>query len=357
MSDSDEIQALVAQVCVVTVTYGDRMGLLERSIALSAEAGVRNWVIVCNGIHPAGKMRLNDLKKRFGQNLRIHEELVNSGSARGFAQGIGLALDNAAVKFLWLLDDDCGPHPDALYVLIRTYIEQSKDFQGGDIGLMSLRSDRPIFLQIANGVEPRNVFPSPHSILGFHFVHTPMKKIKRAINKLKPQYIAQKKHRSQHQFQAVREIPYGPYGGLFLSRNLLRNIGLPDERFVLYGDDSEFSARIAKTGGRLLLVPASVIDDLEPSWHRTAPHRSLFGRLLLSENAFRVYYSIRNEVFSSSISRDRSTIFLINRNIFIFLLWFFSILYGRKERYKLLRQAIDDGVAGRLGVNDDLPLP
>jgi len=56
-------------------------------------------------------------------------------------------------------------------------------------------------------------------------------------------------------------------------------IGPQDERFFLYLDDIEMSARIARTGYGLLYVPKSVV------------HHHVKGE---EENPFKVYYSVRN---------------------------------------------------------------
>lgn len=63
--------------------------------------------------------------------------------------------------------------------------------------------------------------------------------------------------------------------------SLLPEIGEQDERFFLYLDDIELSARIAHRGYRLLYVPRSV-----------TYHRILGGR----ESRLKLYYSVRNRL-------------------------------------------------------------
>jgi len=63
--------------------------------------------------------------------------------------------------------------------------------------------------------------------------------------------------------------------------SLLPEIGEQDERFFLYLDDIELSARVARRGYRLLYVPRSVIY-----------HRILGGR----ESRLKLYYSVRNRL-------------------------------------------------------------
>jgi GT2 family glycosyltransferase len=71
-------------------------------------------------------------------------------------------------------------------------------------------------------------------------------------------------------------------GCLALHRtSLLPRIGEQDERFFLYLDDIELSARVLRRGYRLLYVPRSVIY-----------HRVLGGR----ESRLKLYYSVRNRL-------------------------------------------------------------
>jgi GT2 family glycosyltransferase len=71
-------------------------------------------------------------------------------------------------------------------------------------------------------------------------------------------------------------------GCLALFRNsFLPDIGVQDERFFLYLDDIELSARIAGKGYDLLYVPGSVI------YHR------VLGE---GENPLKLYYSVRNRL-------------------------------------------------------------
>jgi GT2 family glycosyltransferase len=71
-------------------------------------------------------------------------------------------------------------------------------------------------------------------------------------------------------------------GCLALHRvSLLPRIGEQDERFFLYLDDVELSARVLKRGYRLLYVPRSVVY-----------HRTLGGR----DSRLKLYYSVRNRL-------------------------------------------------------------
>ena len=67
----------------------------------------------------------------------------------------------------------------------------------------------------------------------------------------------------------------------------LPTIGLQDERFFMYLDDIEYSARISKKGFTLLYVPEAVI------YHRMDT---------AEESPFKLYYSVRNRFLLISTS-------------------------------------------------------
>lgn len=346
-----------SEICIVTVTYGNRIDLLERSIACAADAGVEKWIVVCNGIDQAAENQLRNLISQLGRNITIFRKPTNTGSAGGYAQGIKAAMADPEINFVWLMDDDNGARPDALGALIDSFENQLDTYSRDKLGLMSLRSDRQAFVDVANGIKSRSLSPRPHSIFGFHVLFTPMRILARVSTRIVSRCVGVRPRSKRTLGEICLEIPLAPYSGMFLSRRLLEKIGLPDEKFVLYADDTEFSSRIIKTGGRLLLVPESIVDDLEPSWHRVATQRTSFGKLLSATSAFRIYYSARNEVYMARMLANNRILFFINRTLFLCILWFFSIIYGRKKEFKIIRKAFEDGVAGRLGLCSEFPLP
>lgn len=89
---------------------------------------------------------------------------------------------------------------------------------------------------------------------------------------------------------------------MILRSELLKKIGYEDERFYMYLDDIEFSARIAGLGYKLLYVPDSII------YHKV---------LYESESSFKLYYSVRNRLLlislisSGLLNKISTTYFLI----------------------------------------------
>jgi hypothetical protein len=80
---------------------------------------------------------------------------------------------------------------------------------------------------------------------------------------------------------------------LFIHKNLIDNIGFPNEKFYLYGDDTEWTYRITKGGGKIYLILESIIVDLEPFW-------GINGNFLIDKiqkDKRRFYYACRNAAF------------------------------------------------------------
>jgi len=140
--------------------------------------------------------------------------------------------------------------------------------------------------------------------------------------------------------------------------DLVQKFGVPDERFVLYADDTEYSGRITRGGGRILLVTGASIRDAEPSWNAEQAYANSFVALLTAKEDLRAYYSVRNNVYlATHVWPINRCVLRLNRRAFLATLWIASRILRRSERYRLLRRAIADGENGRLGVCQQFPLP
>lgn len=147
-----------------------------------------------------------------------------------------------------------------------------------------------------------------------------------------------------------------PIGFLF-HRDLIQSIGLPNADFVLYADDNEFTYRIVKKGGRTLLVTSALLDDLESSWNIKRRFSNGFVGMLKGEGDFRAYYGMRNGTyFDARCFKKNAFLFWLNRKVYMIILFMLSIALKKHARYRLLHEAVDDGLSGRLGINERFPL-
>ena len=339
---TDECQAIVSNTVVVTVTYGQRAALLEAVLTALSQTNIFKIVIVSNN----AKWDVDTLAKRVAPSKTELLSLpANEGSAVGFARGIEYACDLGA-KFIWLLDDDNVPEANALPTLVSAYSEYSVGIAADRLALLAFRPDHQI--DLAYGISLTRIYPRPSSFLGFHIRDIPYKFLRRI-------YLPASRH-SQN-VPAFIDVPIAPYSGLFFHRSLIENVGLPRTDFVLYGDDWEFTNRIVRHSGRIRMVRAARLRDLEISWKLKSRFNSSLIGWLEGEGDFRAFYGARNTTYIDRYCRPcNPVLFGINRAVYCLMLWFCARALRRTMRYKVLRRAIRDGLAGRLGLNSDYPL-
>jgi GT2 family glycosyltransferase len=146
-------------------------------------------------------------------------------------------------------------------------------------------------------------------------------------------------------------IPYASYGGLFFHTSLLRKIGYPNEDFFLYADDREFSYRITCRGGRIFLIPKSLIYDVHMSDHHSNVTLKPYDYLLKGDpQFFKTYYLVRNNAyFQYRFWTDSPLIYSLNKFLFFLQLFWFSLRFHKLKRFWKIWQAVQEGEKGLLG--------
>ncbi|MEZ0348758.1 MAG: glycosyltransferase [Thermus sp.] len=322
-----------ADIWGVIVTYGNRFPLVERAAQSTLKAGVGKVVVVDNGSPPENATQLAAFCQR-----ETHCHLVrleeNLGSAGGYARGIEEAYRNGA-EFIWLLDDDNCPEPDALEQILRAYA-----YLGNDPAhlILALRESQ---VGMVKAYQYGNVpVIQPGSFLGFDL----LTKVRKAFRRLFG-------HRSAppQSFPLLR-IQAAPYGGLFLHRSWVERVGLPNPEFVVYEDDTEYTLRILQAGGRIYLAGCARVSDLESQWHR----RGAFSWASPDSREDLVYYRARNLVSLERSIANPSLRYWTNA--FLYLGWLSLVaLYTHRNparawrRLRLFLRAVQDGWKGHLG--------
>lgn len=329
------------RVFVVTVTYGERKSLLSRMLAATIAQGITDIVVVDNG----AQWDLEELVTEYpGACLRVVRMGRNTGSAAGFAAGINEAMA-AGAAMLWLLDDDNRPLPGALTTLLATYDEQVGDEAFSSVALLAFRPEHQA--EVASGGTQQRANARRSSFLGFHVLDLPRKVwSKRPWRRVS----------ASGAIVSTVRLDVAPYSGLLVHRELVEAIGVPRADFVLYADDSEWTFRITRRGGRILLVTAAQIEDMESSWNAKYRHRSAIHGLLTGGSDFRVYYGIRNATYLQKCTSNSSFVFYLNRIVYSAVMKLASVKWRRGERYQLIQAAVKDGVRGSLGINERFPL-
>ncbi len=336
------------RVCVVTVTYGERWSLLRRVLAaVMAQKDVVGIVVVDNGVPYDLEQRLKECDYPAITTVKMGE---NTGPARGYCAGMRAAQKLAECELLWLLDDDNIPDRGALEELLHQYENLTVQVPREKLALLSMRADRRQYAAVASGDEVEKWFPRINSILGFHLAQVPGKIVRR---------LSPVRSHASGQHRDVVKIPFGIYGGLLFHRSLLETVGFPREDLYLYGDDSDFTARITRSGGSVCLVPRSRVEDAEVSWIAAGTARNAsFAKRLSNAGRLQIYYGVRNGMwFSREYYCRNPLIFGLNTWFYVGWVGFGLLFRGQIGRFCLVMRAVRDGLTGKLGKREDMALP
>jgi GT2 family glycosyltransferase len=328
-------------VCAVIVTYGSRFFLLESVIDALLKQRVCRIFIVDNNVEKNDRNLLLKKKAENKDIIKIISRDENTGSAGGYKSGIKKAVEDSSCKFIWLLDDDNLPEKDALLKLIAYWKTVKDQEKNKKIALLANRLDQPIYEEAIKNGDPDLFLTRSNNFLGFHFVDT-----FRVISKI----FFNKKKKINRNCQNNEILKVAPYGGMFFHKYLIKTIGLPNENYFVYADDFDFSHRIIKKSGKIIFVSNALIHDNDESWGAKEIKNPI--KRLLKGDDFKVYYYIRNRTFFE-IKNLRTNKFIYNVNTFIILsLFYLYSFFDKTHNLKIIKRAIRDGSAGKLGKND-----
>jgi len=320
---------LMLKVCAVTVTYGQRAGLVHEMVEGALQSGVDEVFIVDNG---SDKENADQLFSTFRdkKNIFIKRYDENYGSAGGFNRALKWAREESSCDFIWVLDDDNVPEPEALSALLFLYSYLGKDPKN------VLVSYRMIMSSLSNSVEHKQ--PLLESIATGRIVGERSSLKKRLFGA----FLLRSRAKLVERYPVVPR-KRASWGGMFISKEAFDIVGYPNEDFYLYADDFEFSDRLTKQGFSIYTASRSVIIDIDAQ-----PGAS--GYFSADQPGFKVYYSLRNHAYLD----HRNDLFW--GGIFVFSVTILGLLkVGPRpiyfKRLALIYRAIKDGVLGNLGKN------
>jgi len=218
----------------------------------------------------------------------------NIGTAGGYTIGMKQVKDG----FIWLLDEDNIPEPNALKMLKYNWEQWGGVYIGwGDKKrYLCLASYRKGYDKIS---DIWSVVGSENSVLGLNLFN-----YKQTRNNLKPRPL------QCFADSYNRKIPVAMYGGMFFHSDLLKAIGYPNEKLFMYCDDFDWSYKISS----IVLVKDSIINEPESK-----------GNL---------YYNTRNHlIFQKQFVTSR---FKFTCNYYAYCLY---LIYKRNfKKFKALRE-------------------
>ncbi|MCS7004614.1 MAG: glycosyltransferase family 2 protein [Cytophagales bacterium] len=248
----------------------------------------------------------------------IHQE--NVGSAGGFYTGIKRAYEDG-YDWVWLMDDDGKPAPDALEKLLNAALQipDGKVFNSIVINKNDAKKDEIVFgYNVGMNVNDMSNVMTYHSL----------KELLATGNKI---------------FDGGAQF----FNASLIHRVVIEKVGLPDARLFIRGDEVEYLFRIQKAGFKTYTVAESIIFHPKP-----ASVYVMLGKLKLfyyePMNSFKLYYHIRNLIYLNrkySISNNLIKIAAFYLKEFLFWKQNNFSIKKMSENFATIQKAIRDGYA------------
>ncbi len=241
----------------------------------------------------------------------------NIGGAGGFARGMARAMEGD-FDWMWLMDDDAIPDADALEKLL-----------AGRGGLPTHTAGEPYVLTSCvtgktGEIDLQHRRRVDLATLGSTALETEAYSLR------------------------VAEIDAGSFVGFMVSRGTVDKVGFPRADFFIYYDDTEYSLRIRKAGGKIYLIPRSrIVHPEDRSDSKTA--------LRSPSYLWRNFYQLRNQIQTYRLYMSNGPI-LFYRVLKILINMFVSVLFFQPDKWRRSRtflRAILDGYRGNLGKTID----
>ncbi len=255
----------MATVCAFVLTRDRKVLLVECLRALLAQTHpVDRVIVVDNASSDATEDHLRVEGLLAEPRIEFHRREQNTGGAGGYAEGIRLCVE-ADLDWLWLMDDDAEPEPQALERLLSA--PPAADAR--TVGLCS------------EVVHPDGRIDPLHRCRMAHFIVP----------------LPASEHRPGH----YAEVGCASFVGLLVRTDIAREVGLPRAEFFIGYDDAEWSLRLRRHG-ELRLVPASVLVHKIPVGGGSETRRGRFWNRVLGqeytssawEGFWRDLYRVRN---------------------------------------------------------------
>lgn len=294
------------KVIAVVVTY-NRSQLLKRNIACLRKNSPHAIIVVNNGSTDDTREWLAE------QTDLIVITQANVGGSGGFYTGIQQAMERGA-DWIWCMDDDVFPRPDCLSNLLDHTASE-------EVGILAPRRlmEGNIFTNDFQAVNLTNPFSSMYK-----------KKLKKqVINK-------------------PVEILGTAFEGLFIRKEAVEKIGLPNKDLFIFCDDTDYCLRAVLAGYKILYIPSALMDKEKFFSNDTWNERN-------KKKKWKRFYQIRNSTYlNHHYGRNWGVKYIRGFNGvigYIAIVLFtcpFSDAYSLKDVAKLWK-AYQDGIQEKLG--------
>jgi GT2 family glycosyltransferase len=231
---------------------------------------------------------LEVIKQRFGDSIHIIENDKNYGYTGGNNIGIRYALEHTQPDYLLLLNNDIIVSPDFLTALVHA---AKNDASIGIVGPKTCYYDFPDRIQSA-GLKV-SMWTGQSSHIG----------IKQIDN---------------GQYNQRREVDSLMGCCLLIKNNVIKKIGMLDESYFCYWDETDYCARAREAGCKVMYVPQAKI------WHKAAIKEKVWHKNPVTRKASSTmyYYMARNNFKFMRRHASRTQYFSFALHFFGWHLWF-----------------------------------
>lgn len=293
MSDSRKAPRELSRIAAVTVTYN------RREMLLGCLDSLLNQTIQIDRIYVINNASTDSTVQVMGEQGYLsnpHVSLItldrNLGGAGGFHAGVHRAYLEG-YDWIWLMDDDALPSPDALATLLKNIPDQS------------LLEEIPFAIcpRVINQYSGQPELHQ-HKYLTCLFVEKNV-----SVTGL-----------------SVIPISANAFVGPLMNRKCVDVCGLPIEKFFIWVDDLDYTYRISQAG-RLLLDPSATVFHRDKSPGRPHPGRRYFGQRNFAYFLTRTVYKFTS---NKSLLQLRITVSILLHLIRSFV---YTLQYIRMRKY------------------------
>lgn len=297
------------KVFTVVVTFNRKILLKECINSILKQSVHPEKIIIVDNASTDGSKQLLEDEGLLDTSLVDYLFLTeNSGGSGGFAVGIDYAVKQGA-DWVWIMDDDAFPEPDALEKLLCHATDKQNIY-----GSVAVEEHGQLSWRLSGNKKNEN--------------------LRRNFYSLKD-------------LPAITSVQFLPFLGLLISKQIIKRIGLPDKEFFLAADDVDFCFRARSMGAKIYAVRASRLrHPAAELYSLQLPWRKLW---CLRLPPWKRYYDVRNRLF---VARNHYGMALYYQTIPGSLLRFIGTMFYEKQRVmqtKAFVAGMMDGLTNKKG--------